>query len=207
MVKLGGVLLPPKVRSVDDEETEEETEIVAIRREVFRAINADEGPIRNGKAMENDENTLLKLRKSSKILERPIRLRKETQTFVIMVEVNGQKAIALLDSRCTTDAVTPELTRIIGLKIYELKEQVPLQLGTRGSQSKINYGTKACLKYGPIEACQYLDIVNIDRYNVTLGTIFMRKHGIVLDFKRNQVQIGDKELPTLREDADKFLQI
>jgi hypothetical protein len=207
MVKLGGVLLPPKVRSVDDEETEEETEIVAIRREVFRAINADEGPIQNRKAMENDENTLLKLRKSSKILERPIRLRKETQTFVIMVEVNGQKAIALLDSRCTTDAVTPELTRIIGLKIYELKEQVPLQLGTRGSQSKINYGTKACLKYGPIEACQYLDIVNIDRYNVTLGTIFMRKHGIVLDFKRNQVQIGDKELPTLREDADKFLQI
>ena len=35
----------------------------------------------------------------------------------------------------------------------------------------------------------------------------MRKHGIVLDFKRNQVRIGDKELPTLREDADEFLQI
>ena len=66
-------------------------------------------------------------------MERPIRLRKETQKFVIMVEVNSQKAVALLDSRCTTDAVTPELTRIVGLKIYELKEQVPLQLGTRGS--------------------------------------------------------------------------
>ena len=120
-------------------------------------------------------------------MERPIRSRKETQTFVIMMEINGQKAVALLDSGCTTDAVTPELTRIIGLKIYELKEQVLLQLGTRGSQSKINYGTKACLKYGPIEACQYLDIVNIDRYDVTLGTVFMRKHGIMLDFKRNQV--------------------
>ena len=124
-----------------------------------------------------------------------------------MVKVNDQKAVALLDSGCTTDAVTPELTRIAGLKIYELKEQVPLQLGTRGSQAKINYGTKACIKYGTIETYQYLDIVNIDRYDVTLGTVFMRKHGIVLDFKRNQVRIGDKELPTLREDADEFLQI
>jgi hypothetical protein len=35
----------------------------------------------------------------------------------------------------------------------------------------------------------------------------MRKHGIILDFKRNQVRIGDKELPMLREDADKYLQI
>jgi hypothetical protein len=35
----------------------------------------------------------------------------------------------------------------------------------------------------------------------------MRKHGIILDFKRNQVRIGDKELMTLREDADEYLQI
>jgi hypothetical protein len=103
--------------------------------------------------------------------------------------------------------VTPELTRITGLKIYELKEQMPLQLGTRGSQLKINYGTKACIKYGLIEANQYFDIVNINRYDVTLGTIFMRKHGIILNFKRNQVRIGDRELPTLRKDADKYLQI
>ena len=158
-------------------------------------------------SMRNNENTLLKLRKSSKILERPIHSKKETQTFVIMVKVNGQKAVALLDSGCTTDAVTPELTRIAGLKIYKLKEQVLLQLGTRGSQSKINYGTKACIKYGPVELNQYFNIVNINRYNVTLGTVFMRKHGIILNFKRNQVRIGDRELPTLHEDTDKYLQI
>jgi hypothetical protein len=190
-----------------DDETEEENKGVIIEEEAFRALNADQGTILNGRTGRNDGNTPLKVRKSSKILERPIRSKKETQTFVIMVKVNGQKAIALLDSGCTTDAVTPELTRIVGLKIYELKEQVPLQLGTRGSQSKINYGTKACIKYGPVETIQYFDIVNIDRYDVTLGTVFMRKHGIVLDFKRNQVRIGDKELPILREDADEHLQI
>jgi hypothetical protein len=146
------------------------------------------------------------MRKSSKLLDRPVRKKEEAQTFLAMVKVNGQKAVALFDSGCTTDAISPELARIADLKVYELKEQVPLQLGTKGSQSKINYGTKACIKYGPVETSQYLDIVNIDRYDVTLGTVFMRKHGIVLDFGRNRIMKGDKVLPTLREGADLHIQ-
>jgi hypothetical protein len=197
----------PLLVEVDNEEGIEVIEEITLNKEAFRALNAGLGINLGRSLMKNNEHTPLKLRKSSKILERPIRSKKETQTFVIMVKVNSQKAVALLDSGCTTDAVTPELTRITGLKIYELKEQVPLQLGTRGSQSKINYGTKACIKYGPIEVNQYIDIVNIDRYDVTLGTIFMRKHRIILNFKRNQVRIGDKELPTLHEDTDEYLQI
>jgi hypothetical protein len=197
----------PLLVKVDEEEGIEEIEEITLNKEAFRALNAGLGINLGRSLMKNNEHTPLKLRKSSKILERPICSKKETQTFIIMVKVNGQKAIALLDSGYTTDAVMPELTRITGLKIYELKEQVPLQLGTRGSQSKINYGMKACIKYGPIEVNQYFDIVNIDRYNVTLGTVFMRKYGIILDFKRNQVRIGDKELPMLREDAGEYLQI
>jgi hypothetical protein len=197
----------PLLVKVDDEEGIEEIEEITLNKEAFRALNAGLGINLGRSLMKNNEHTPLKLRKSSKILERPICSKKETQTFIIMVKVNGQKAIALLDSGYTTDAVMPELTRITGLKIYELKEQVPLQLGTRGSQSKINYGMKACIKYGPIKVNQYFDIVNIDRYNVTLGTVFMRKYRIILNFKRNQVRIGDKELPMLREDAGEYLQI
>jgi hypothetical protein len=161
----------PLLVEVDNEEGIEVIEEITLNKEGFRTLNAGLGINLGRSLMKNDEHMLLKLRKSSKILERPIRSKKETQTFVIMVKVNGQKAVALLDSGCTTDAVTPELTRITGLKIYELKEQVPLQLGTRGSQSKINYGTKACIKYGPIEVNQYFDIVNIDRYRY-----FMMSH-------------------------------
>jgi hypothetical protein len=197
----------PLLIKVDDKEGKEEIEEITLNKEAFRALNAGQGINLGRNSIKNEEHTPLKLRKLSKILERPICSKKETQTFVIMVKVNGQKAIALLDSGCTTNAVMPELTRITGLKIYKLKEQVPLQLGTRGSQLKINSGTKACIKYGPIKANQYFDIVNINRYNVTLGTVFMRKHRIILDFKRNQVRIGDRELPTLRKDADEYLQI
>jgi hypothetical protein len=123
----------PLLIEVDDKEGKEEIEEITLNKEAFRALNAGLGINLGRSLMKNDKHMPLKLRKSSKILERPICSKKETQTFIIIVKVNGQKAVALLDSGYTTDAVTPELTRITGLKIYELKEQVPLQLGTRGS--------------------------------------------------------------------------
>ena len=45
----------------------------------------------------------------------------------------------------------------------ELDNPVPLQLGTVGSHSMINFGAKTCLELGPMcEDDAYLDIVNID---------------------------------------------
>ena len=59
---------------------------------------------------------------------------------------------------------------------------------------KINYGVKVRLEYGPVNVDHYLDIVNTDRYDVTLGMVFMRKHRIVLDFNKNQVKQQNRTL-------------
>jgi hypothetical protein len=58
----------------------------------------------------------VKLCKSSKLLKCPVRMKKETRAFITMVKVNSQEAVALLDSGCTTDALSPELVRIAGIK-------------------------------------------------------------------------------------------
>jgi hypothetical protein len=50
-----------------------------------------------------------------------------------------------LDSGCAMDMVSPELACVADLKVYKLAEQVPSQLGMRGSQMKIDYGTKTCI--------------------------------------------------------------
>jgi hypothetical protein len=92
---------------------------------------------------------------------------------------------------CPMDTLSPELDRITGIKVYGLVDQVPVQLGTRGSQLKISYGIKTAIKYGPIDVDHYFDVVNIDRYDVILGMVFMRRHGITLNFSMNQVQQGD----------------
>ena len=62
-----------------------------------------------------------------------------------------------------------------------------------------------CIKYGHVDARHYFDIVNIDRYDVILGTVFMRKHGIVLDFEKDEVRCKGVTLPAMREGSDTYL--
>jgi len=102
-----------------------------------------------------------------------------------MIKINGQEAIALLDSGCTTEAISLEMVQIVGLKVHQLTEQIPIQLGTKGSKSWINHGTKACIKIGTVENYHYFDIINIDRYDIIIGMVFMKQHGIVLDFEKD----------------------
>ena len=98
------------------------------------------------------------------------------------------------------DAISPEMVRVVDLKVYELMEQVPIQ-------SKINYGMKTCIKYGHINMHHYFDIVNIDRYDVILETVFMRKHRIILDFERDKVRHKEQILPSMKEGPDAYLMV
>ena len=47
----------------------------------------------------------------------------------------------------------------------------------------INYGTHTTIKIGHKVVEEYFDIANVEYYNVILGTLFLRKMGIVLDFR------------------------
>jgi len=81
------------------------------------------------------EKMMTNLRKSSRTLERPMWMKEEVKTFVAMVEINSQKAVALLDLGHMTDVISPKMVQIAGLKVHQLVEQVPIQLGTKGSKS------------------------------------------------------------------------
>jgi len=124
-----------------------------------------------------------------------------------MVKINGQEATALLDSGCTMEAISLEMVQIVGLKVHQLMEQIPIQLGTKGSKSWINHGMKVCIKIGTVENYHYFDVINIDRYNIIIGTVFMKQHGIMLDFEKDQVRMRGKNLYALHESADEYLQV
>jgi hypothetical protein len=75
--------------------------------------------------------------------------------------------------------VSPDFARVAGLKPLELTQQVGLSLAVKGSSSKLNYGTWAKVNLSPIRSANtYFDIINIDRYNVILGTPFLWKHSV-----------------------------
>jgi Aspartyl protease len=130
--------------------------------------------------------------------ERPCTSKDDRQCMAALVKVNGLEAYALLDSGSTTISVTHDFSRVAKLNMFQLDNPVKLQLGTVGSQSVINFGSRASLELGSIkDKNAYLDVVNIDRYDMIIGTPFMRKHGLVLDFDNDMLTHKGRPIPTL----------
>ena len=68
----------------------------------------------------------------------------------------------------------------------------------------INYGTHATIKIGCKIVEEYFDIMNVEHYNTILGTPFLRKMGIVLDFRSpGIIQIGNEAILTGKVSFDK----
>jgi hypothetical protein len=60
----------------------------------------------------------------------------------------------------------------------------------------INYGMNMTIKFAHEKYEEYFDVANIEYYDAILGTPFLRKLGVTLDFSiPGTVQIGDENIP------------
>ncbi|KAI0643259.1 hypothetical protein C8Q79DRAFT_1094822, partial [Trametes meyenii] len=102
---------------------------------------------------------------------RPIVPRIEDTGLTVYTRINGLEALVLFDSGSTGDSISPEFARVAGIRTFELENPTALQLGWA------------------VTVDTYLDVVNLDRYDVVLGTPFMRRNGVVLDFGTGTITI------------------
>jgi hypothetical protein len=58
-----------------------------------------------------------------------------------------------------------------------------------GKPFESEFAMTAITEFGSINCNTYLDIANLDKYDCILGTPFLRKHGISLDFERQEIVI------------------
>ncbi|KAI0737519.1 hypothetical protein C8Q80DRAFT_1125296 [Daedaleopsis nitida] len=128
---------------------------------------------------------------------RPIPRRLEQTCLSMLMRVNGLEALVLLDSGSTGDSISPDFARVCGATILELENPATLQLGCVGSRSRINRGVRVPITVGSFSIETYLDVVNLDRYDVVLGTPFMRRFGVLLDFGTSCVTIRGTSYATL----------
>ena len=85
----------------------------------------------------------------------------------------------------------------MGIKTFALENPIALQLACIGSQLMINYGTHTTIKLGRKVVEEYFNITNVEHYDMILGTPFLRKMGIVLDFRSpGMARIGNEVIPT-----------
>jgi len=78
--------------------------------------------------------------------------------------------------------VSPNFTHAIGMKLFKLEQSVGFQLACIGSKSMINYCIKDMIVFGGACIEEYFDVANINYYDVILGTLFLRRLGVALDF-------------------------
>ena len=121
------------------------------------------------------------------------------QPITIEVKLNGVICYVLVDTGCNTNSLSPVTARIVNADKIELDEQVNLQLGTKGSRTKINYGTRVNLKVGPVNERTYFDMVDIDRYDAILGTPFLTEHKVAMDFGQRTMAIDGVDIPVYTE--------
>lgn len=142
-----------------------------------------------------------KVRKIEDPAAQPRRAHEAQRTLCAEIPINGIKALVLFDSGCTTDSITPEFAYLCQASRIDLQEPVGLQLGTKGSRTKINFGAQAEIALGAVRNVHYFDVVDIDKYDAILGTVFCRTYGIVLDFANDRVLIGKQSIPLFKEEA------
>ena len=65
-----------------------------------------------------------------------------------------------------------------------------------GSKSTISYGARSSIVFGNKHVKEYFDVANIDYYDVILGTPFLRRLGITLDFTgQGAIRMGTYVVP------------
>ena len=65
-----------------------------------------------------------------------------------------------------------------------------------GSKSTISYGARSSIVFGNKHVKEYFDVANIDYYDVILGTPFLRRLGITLDFTgQGTIRMGMYVIP------------
>ena len=123
---------------------------------------------------------------------RPLQKHNDNQPISVFWEIGDVKAHCLVDSECKGIMISPSFIRAVKIKPFLLDKPIDIQLVVTGSKSIINYGANATIKYNEKELKEYFDIVNIDYNDAILGTLFLRKHKVVIDFINNCLRIKDK---------------
>ncbi|KAG6859306.1 hypothetical protein C0995_009812 [Termitomyces sp. Mi166 len=114
----------------------------------------------------------------------------EKECLVTYVEVNGHPAWTLWDSGSTTMGITPQFAHVNAIHIHELTEPLMLQLGTVGSHAVVQFGAEVKIKMSGHLTKEYVDIANFDRYDIIIGTPFMPKNKVTLNFVNNEVIVN-----------------
>ena len=85
------------------------------------------------------------------------------------------------------------------------KVVLKIRLGVKGSTTLSNYDANAKLNFGNRQIERLIDIVNISRWDLILGSPFCNENKVVLDYGTRMVHFGDTVIPALPLEEEEAL--
>ena len=104
----------------------------------------------------------------------------------------------LVDSGLFSDFMSTTLADQLKVKIELLDKPLALQLVVSGSHGKVKAQTSVKLEYQQISETHIFDIINLDSYDLILGTPFLFQHQVLLGFNPSQVSVRSTESLLIR---------
>ena len=98
-----------------------------------------------------------------------------------------------MDSGSLGDFVSLTLVDQLKLKHMLLDKAIGLQPAVQGSRSRINSVVSTQLTYQNIDETRHFNVVNLNEYDVILGTPWMYQHQVCIGLNPAQIVIGSNE--------------
>jgi len=120
---------------------------------------------------------------------------------VVVVHVNGRPARALIDTGSLADFISLTTAEQLKCQLVTLEKPLTIQLAVQGSRSKVNYGTTVRFQYQGTDYSRYFDVINVQNYDLILGTPFLYQHSVTVGFNASRVLLGSITPLPLKGDA------
>ncbi|KAG8734303.1 hypothetical protein FRC10_011771 [Ceratobasidium sp. 414] len=127
--------------------------------------------------------------------------RKLPKPLVVEASIDGQKVRALIDTGSLGDFISTTVVDQLKLKRETLAKPIGLQMAVTGSRSTINHSVTARLAYQGIDENHRFDVINIDNYDLILGTPFLYQYEVIVSFKPPTVSIGSRRAQPIHNES------
>jgi Retroviral aspartyl protease len=95
----------------------------------------------------------------------------------------------------------------LSIKREALDTPLSLHLAVQGSRSRVNAKATVILKYQGINETRTLDIINLNNYDLILGTPWMYQHKVCVGFNPARVVVGSEDALPLKAGNDTKLMV
>ncbi|KZS89811.1 hypothetical protein SISNIDRAFT_416465, partial [Sistotremastrum niveocremeum HHB9708] len=117
-------------------------------------------------------------------------VRMAPRALSVEMRVNGKRVRALIDSGSMADFMSTTLAEQLNVPQVPLEKPINIQLASRGSRTVVNYSTTVQLQYEDIDEKRHFDIMNVEGYDLILGTPFLYQHKVLIGINPPQMYIG-----------------